>query len=54
MSPLAKHNLFDLIKFLFWYINYCWLFNAKSSLYLYIKYIGFVLVGLGFMTYQPL
>ena len=23
----------------------CRLFNAKSSLYIYIKYIGFVLVG---------
>ena len=21
-----------------WHINYCWLFNAKSSLYIYIKY----------------
>ena len=25
-----------------WHINYCMLFNAKSSLYIYIKYIGFV------------
>ena len=22
-----------------WHINYCWLFNAKSCLYIYIKYI---------------
>ena len=22
-----------------WHINHCWLFNAKSSLYIYIKYI---------------
>ena len=22
-----------------WHINNCWLFNAKSSLYIYIKYI---------------
>ena len=28
-----------------WHINNCWLFNAKSSLYIYIKYIGFALVG---------
>ena len=28
-----------------WYINHCRLFNAKSSLYIYIKYIGFVWVG---------
>ena len=27
-----------------WHINHCRLFNAKSSLYLYIKYIGFGLV----------
>ena len=26
-------------------INPCWLFNAKYSLYIYIKYIGFGLVG---------
>ena len=23
------------------HMNYYWLFNAKSSLYIYIKYIGF-------------
>ena len=27
-----------------WHINRCWLFNAKSSLYIDIKYIGFGLV----------
>ena len=27
--------------FFFWHINYCRLFNAKSSLYIYIKYIRF-------------
>ena len=27
-----------------WHINHCRLFNAKSSLYIYIKYIGFGLV----------
>ena len=28
-----------------WHINFCWLFNAKCSLYIYIKYIQFGLVG---------
>ena len=28
-----------------WHINHCRLFNAKSFLYIYIKYIGFGLVG---------
>ena len=28
-----------------WHINQCRLFNAKSFLYIYIKYIGFGLVG---------
>ena len=28
-----------------WHINHCRLFNPKSSLYIYIKYIGFGLVG---------
>ena len=28
-----------------WHINHCRLFNAKSSLYIYIKYIWFDLVG---------
>ena len=27
-----------------WHINHCRLFNAKSSLYIYIKYISFGLV----------
>ena len=37
----------DMIWFgwVLWHINHCWLFNAKSSLYIYIKYIGFGLVG---------
>ena len=30
---------------LLWHIKHCRLFNAKSSLYIYIKYIGFGLVG---------
>ena len=34
-----------------WHINRWRLFNAKSSLYIYIKYIGFGLVGLyGILT----
>ena len=28
-----------------WHINHCRLFNAKYSLYIYIKYIGFGWVG---------
>ena len=28
-----------------WHINHCRLYNAKSSLYIYIKYIWFGLVG---------
>ena len=28
-----------------WHINQCRLFNAKSSLYIYIKYIRFGLFG---------
>ena len=28
-----------------WHINHCRLFTAKSSLYIYIKYIGFGWVG---------
>ena len=28
-----------------WHINHCRLFNAKSSLYIYIKYIYFAWVG---------
>ena len=30
---------------LLWHINNCRLFNGKSSLYIYIKYICFGLVG---------
>ena len=28
-----------------WHINHCGLFHAKSSLYIYVEYIGFGLVG---------
>ena len=44
-----------------WHINYCRLFNAKSSLYIYIKYIGFGLVcfyalstTVGYLILNPL
>ena len=33
------------IDLVLWHINHCRLFNAKSSLYIYIKYIRFGLVG---------
>ena len=33
------------IGFILWHINHCRLFNAKSSLYIYIKYIWFGWVG---------
>ena len=43
------------------HINHCRLFNAKSSLYIYIKYIGFCLVGfygistiVGYLMLNPL
>ena len=35
----------SLVWFGFWHINPYWLFNARSSLYIYIKYIWFGLVG---------
>ena len=31
-----------------WHINYCRLFNTKSSLYIYIEYIGFNAKYIGF------
>ena len=44
-----------------WHINHCRLFNAKSSLYIYIKYIGFGWVGfygistiVGYLMSNPL
>ena len=33
------------VGWVLWHINHCRLFNAKSSLYIYIKYIWFGLVG---------
>ena len=34
MTPGQKNSL----GLVLWHINYCWLFNVKSSLYIYIKY----------------
>ena len=52
---------FGLVCWVLWHINLCWLFNAKSSLYIYIKYIGFGLVGfydistiVGYLMSNPL
>ena len=38
---IYKNCDFGLIWLVLWYINPCRLFNAKTSLYIYIKYIGF-------------
>ena len=34
-----------LFGWVLWHINHCWLFNTRSSLYIYIKYIWFGWVG---------
>ena len=34
-----------LFGWVLWHINHCWLFNAKSCLYIYIRYIWFGFVG---------
>ena len=41
-------DIYDLVGlgWVLWHINHCRLSNAKSFLYIYIKYIGFGLVGL--------
>ena len=36
--------IYDLVWYSLWHINHCRLSNAKSSLYIYIKYIWFGLV----------
>ena len=28
-----------MVGFILWHINLCWLFNAKSCLYIYIEYM---------------
>ena len=44
-NPLCTYilNIQDLVWFglVLWHINHCRLFNAKSSLYIYIEYIRF-------------
>ena len=46
-NPLYTYilNIYDLIWLVLWHINHGWLFNAKSFLYIYSKYIRFDLVG---------
>ena len=46
-KPLVLSNSFGWVWFdwVLWHINHCWLFNAKSSLNIYIRYIWFSLVG---------
>ena len=46
--------IYDWFGWVLWHTNHYCLFNAKSSSYIYIKYIWFGLVGWGFMAYQPL
>ena len=47
-NPLYTYtlNIQDLVWFglVLWHIKHCRLFNAKFSLYIYIKYTGFGLV----------
>ena len=42
---LIQRISIQLIGWVLWQINHCGLFNAESSLYIYIKYIWFGLVG---------
>ena len=50
-NPFYKYilNIYDLVWFglvwFLWHINHCGVFNAKSSLYIYIRYIVLGLVG---------
>ena len=46
-NPLYTYilNIYDFVCLVLWHINHCWLFNAKSSLCIYIKYIWFGWVG---------
>ena len=51
-STLTKINSFISVSveisfgWVLWHINQCRLFNAKTDFYVYIKYIGFGLVGI--------
>ena len=40
-----EKGLFDWFGWVLRHSNHCWLFYAKSSLYIYIKYTWFGLVG---------
>ena len=62
LNPLYTYilDIYDLVWLGMWHINHCKLFNAKSSLYIYIKYIWFGLVGfygisanLGYLMLNP-
>ena len=63
-NPLYTYilNIYDLVWLGFlWHNNHCRLFNVKSSLYIYIKYIWFSLVGfygittiVGYLMSNPL
>ena len=46
-NPLYTYilNMYDLDGLVLWHINHCRLFNAKTSLYIYTKYIWFGFVG---------
>ena len=44
-SPLCTYALNFWFGWILWHINPCRLFNAKSSLYICIKYVWFGLVG---------
>ena len=45
-------DIYNLVKFVLWHINYGWLFNAKSCLYIYIEIYDSVCFGS--MEYQQL
>ena len=42
-NPLYS-SILNIHGLVLWHINHCRLFNAKSSLYIYMKYTGFSLV----------
>ena len=42
---LYSLEILDFIGLFLWYINHCRLFNVKSSLFIYIKYIECIWVG---------
>ena len=46
-KPIEQDLILDFFFFclVLWHINHCRLFDAKSSLYIYTKYIWFGLVG---------